>query len=101
TRFRRDGRSRQRVVARDHDGLDTHAAQLAEALLDAAFHDVLELDDAEHARAIGDEQRRAAAARDLLRRRLHALRKERAERFDVLLNGVRRTLAHLAIANVD
>src|SRR5262249_53599254 len=76
-------------------------AQLAEALLDAAFHDVLELDDAEHAGAIGDEQRRTAAARDLLRRRLHALRKRRAERFDVLLNGIRRALAHLAIPDVD
>ena len=39
----------QLVVAGDHHGLDAHAAQLAEALLDAALDDVLQLDHAEHA----------------------------------------------------
>ena len=37
----------ERVVAGDHHRLDAHAAQLGEALLDAALDDVLELDDAE------------------------------------------------------
>ena len=53
-----------RVVARDHDGADPHAAQLVEALADAGLDDVLEVDDAEHRGAVGDDERSAAAARD-------------------------------------
>ncbi|WP_147366259.1 hypothetical protein, partial [Burkholderia multivorans] len=44
-------------------------AQLREALLDAALHDVFQLDHAEHARRallqLGHDERRAAAARVL------------------------------------
>ena len=45
--FSRDRRGGQRVVAGDHDGADAHAPQLGEALADAAFDDVLEVNDAE------------------------------------------------------
>ena len=64
-----DRRGREPVVARDHDGLDAHLPQLGEALADAAFDDVAQLDDAEHARAfaaLGDDERRRAVARDLV-----------------------------------
>ena len=64
-----DGGGGQRVVAGDHHGLDAHAPQLGEALLDAALDDVLELDDAEHSRAVGDDQRRAARLGDRRRPR--------------------------------
>src|SRR6201991_4119285 len=40
------------VVAGHHHGLDAHLAQFGKALLDAALHDVLQLDHAEHARAM-------------------------------------------------
>ncbi len=63
-----DGGGRQRVVAGDHHGLDAHATKLGEALLDAALDDVLELHDAEDARALGDDERRAALLRDRPRR---------------------------------
>ena len=43
-RFRRDGRGGQRIVAGDHDGLDSHLAQLREPFLDSAFDHVFELD---------------------------------------------------------
>ena len=46
----RDRGGGEPVVAGDHHGLDAHAAQLGEALLDAALDDVLELDDAENLR---------------------------------------------------
>jgi len=46
-----DGGSGQRVVSRDHDGFDACTAQVDEPLFDAAFDDVLKLDDAEHLRA--------------------------------------------------
>src|SRR5258708_1750595 len=36
----------ERVVSRDHDRANAHGPQLAEAFLDAAFHDVLEIDHA-------------------------------------------------------
>ena len=39
-----DRRGGEPVVAGDHDRLDAHAAQLGEALLDAALDDVLQLD---------------------------------------------------------
>ena len=78
-----DRRGGERVVAGDHDGLDAHAAQLGEALLDAALDDVLELDDAEHARVVADDQRRAAAARDVLRRARGRPSGSAAERLDV------------------
>ena len=59
-----DGRGGARVVAGDHDRADAHGAEAVEALLDAALHDVLEVNDAEHARAVGDRERRAAGVAD-------------------------------------
>ena len=60
-RFGGDRGGGQAVVAGDHHGADAHAAQFGEALPDAALDDVLQLDHAEHARAFGHHQRRAAA----------------------------------------
>ena len=57
-RFRGDGRRGHRIVAGDHDGLDAHAAQLGEALLDVGLDHVLEVDDAEQPAV----RRRARAA---------------------------------------
>ena len=62
--LRGDGGGGHRVVAGDHDGADAHAAQLGEALADAALDDVLEVDDAEQLAVLGDRQRRAAGLRD-------------------------------------
>ena len=62
--FGRDRGRRQLVVARDHHGADAHAAQLREALFDAAFDDVLQLDDAQHLGALGHDQRRGALSCD-------------------------------------
>ena len=45
-----DRRRGQPVVAGDHHRLDAHAAQLGEALLDAALDDVLQLDHAQNTR---------------------------------------------------
>ena len=55
-----DGGRGQRVVAGDHDGAQAHRPEPREALLDAALHDVLEVDDPEDARA---RRRRRAACR--------------------------------------
>ncbi len=65
-RFGRDRRRGQRVVAGDHHRLDPHRAQVREALADAALDDVLQVNDAERVRALGDDERRAAGARDAL-----------------------------------
>ena len=62
--FRGDCRRGHRIVAGDHDRADAHAAQLGEALADAALDDVLELDDAEEPTVLGDGERRAAGLRD-------------------------------------
>ena len=66
TGLRRDGGSRHRVVAGDHDGADAHAPQLGEALADAALDDVLEMDDAEQLAVARHRQRRAAGLGDLV-----------------------------------
>ncbi len=55
-----DGGGGEGVVAGDHDGADAHGAELVEALLHAALDDVLEVDDAEGAAVLGDDERRAA-----------------------------------------
>src|SRR5437899_279382 len=57
-------RGGQRVVAGDHDGTDAGAAQLGEALANAALDDVLQVDDPEQAAIQRDGKRRAALLRD-------------------------------------
>src|SRR6185369_12872271 len=76
-RLLRDGRGGERVVAGEHHGADAHGAQAIEALANTTLHDVLQVDDAEHARfaavtglLVGDDQRRAALHRDAMN---HAL----------------------------
>src|SRR2546422_3918326 len=65
-RLRGDSRRRERVVAGDHDGLDPHAPQLPEPLLDPALDDVLELDHPEHRAAVGHDEGRRPLLRDLV-----------------------------------
>jgi hypothetical protein len=55
-----------RIVAGDHDGADAHAAQLGEALADAALDDVLEVNDTEQPAILGHRQRGAAGFCDRL-----------------------------------
>ena len=45
---------------------NAHGAQAGETVFDAAFDDVFEIDDAEGGRVLGDHERRAARAGDLL-----------------------------------
>ena len=56
------------VVAGDHDGANAHFAKLREAFLDAALDNVLEPDDAQHARVVGHHQRSGARSGDFLHR---------------------------------
>ena len=66
-----DGGGGHRVVAGDHHRADAHAAQLGEALADAALDDVLEVDDAEQPAVLRHGERRAAGLADALGDRLH------------------------------
>jgi hypothetical protein len=63
--LRGDGGGGHRVVAGDHHRADAHPAQLRKALLDAALHDVLQIDDAQQPAIAGDSERRAAGFGDL------------------------------------
>ena len=65
-----DGGGGQRIVARDHDGADAHAAQLGEALADTALHDVFQMDEPEQAPVSGDGKRRPACRRNRFGRAL-------------------------------
>ena len=69
-----DRRGGQRVVAGDHHRLDAHRPQRGEPLPHAALDDVLQVDDAERARPLGDDQRRAAGAGDPVDDRLQLRR---------------------------
>ena len=62
--LRRNRSRRHRIVAGDHDRADAHASQLGEALADAAFDDVLEVNHAEELAILGDGERCAARLRD-------------------------------------
>ena len=79
----------QRIVAGDHDRLDAHLPQFGEALLHATFHDVLELDDAQHALPFDHDQRRRARAGDLVNHALHFRRELPALFDDVALDRSR------------
>src|ERR1700677_4847099 len=61
-----DGGGGEGIIARDHDGLDSHFSQLGKALLDSAFDNVLEADDAEGALAVAHHQRSAAGTGNFL-----------------------------------
>ena len=62
----RDRRGSKRVVARDHHRLDPHRAQMREALSDATFDDVLQVDDAEVLTSVRHDERCAAGSGDPL-----------------------------------
>ncbi len=68
--FRRNGGGSHRIIAGDHDRADAHAAQFREALADAAFDDVLKLNDAKQSIVLGHRQRGAARFRDRVGNRI-------------------------------
>jgi hypothetical protein len=96
-----DGGGGQSVVAGDHHRFDAHAPQFGEALLDAALHDVLEFDHAQHVRAIGHHQRGAAAPGHRVDSGAHVRREMAALRLDVGADGVRRAFANLPVLQID
>ena len=91
----------QRVVAGDHDGLDAHRAQVREPVADAAFHDVLQVDDAERAAVFGDRQRRSALAGDAIDLAAQLRRQRVAVLLNKSLDGVDGALADRAAVEVD
>ena len=93
--FGGDGGGGQRIVAGDHHGADAHLAQLREALLDAAFDHVLELNDAEHFACL-PPRRAACRRRARFRPRSCATvcGKDAALLLDVSAHGVGRALAN-------
>jgi hypothetical protein len=54
--FSGDRRGGKWVVAGDHDRADSHFAKLGKSLDHALFHGVLQVNNAEHPRAIGDHE---------------------------------------------
>ena len=63
-RFPGDGLGGERVVARDHDGLDAHGAEPLEPIRQPSLDNVLEVDDAQRFFLRRHDQRRAALAGD-------------------------------------
>ena len=89
------------IVAGDHHGADPHPAQLVEALLHAAFDDVLQVDDAESEVVLGDDERRAARLRDALDDRVELVGDSAPVLGDELLDRVGGALAEAAAVEVD
>ncbi|CCJ81125.1 hypothetical protein BN134_1855 [Cronobacter dublinensis 1210] len=100
-RFGRDGGGGQPVVAGDHHRFDAHFAKLREALFNAAFDDIFQRDNAEHLRAFGHHQRRAAGARHAFHQRVHLCRKLPAVGFHVATNGVYRAFTDHPVLDVN
>src|SRR5262249_47054531 len=100
-RFGGDRSRGELVIARDHHSLDTHAAQLGEALLDSTLDDVLELDDTKDMNAIADNQRRAAPSGHLVDDLADLLRKDAADRLDMRAYCACRTFADLPAIDID
>src|SRR5262249_50995867 len=90
-----------RIVAGDHDRLDAHAAQLGEALADAALDDVLQFDHAERLAVLGDDERRRALPGDRLGRAAHVGRQAATQVTEQFFDGVDRALADAAVVDVD
>ena len=95
----------QRVVTRDHDGPDAHAAQLVEPLPHALLDDVLEVDDAQDPGALGvldgHQQRGAAGLGDPVGERAGVLGDRAALLLDPGDDRTGRALADLAPVDVD
>src|SRR5215510_11715331 len=98
--FGTDGGGGERVVARDHDGLDAHAAKLGEPVADAAFHDVFELDHPEHLGTVRHDKWGAARLGDGIHDRSHAREHAAPQPLDVGLDGLGGALADLAPAQI-
>src|SRR5207237_1403851 len=99
--FGRDGGRGERIVAGDHHGFYAHAAQLGEALLDAAFDDVFEIDDAERAIFFGDDEWSAAAFGDVFDGAADIAVHVAAMAADELINGVGGPFADFAAVEID
>ena len=91
--FARDRCRGQRVVAGDHHRADAHHAQTIESLLHPAFDDVFEIDRADDALVLGDDERRSTFAGDLRNVLLHLRRKRSALRANELGDRVGRAFA--------
>src|SRR5579872_7476017 len=100
-RLARDRGGGQRIIPGNHDGPDAHGAQLREAITNAAFNDVFELDYAQRAPAfLGYHQGRSAAARNLFDFRVEFPGQEGAVRGQVFGDGVSRSLTNFEAIQV-
>src|SRR5262249_38142479 len=54
------------IVARDHNGPDSHLTKLCKPLLDTSFDDILELDHSEDVTPVSHHQWGTAGTRDLI-----------------------------------
>ena len=94
--FGRDRRGGERVVAGDHHRLDAHRPQMREPIADAALDDVLQMNDAEGAAALGDDERRAAGAGHTLNDRGELVRHAATPADNPRLDGLGSAFANLA-----
>ena len=101
TSFRRDGRCCDGIVAGDHDCADAHGPQGGKALLDVGLHHILQVNDAEQAVAVCDTKRCSACARYTVHRIAKGGGRGIGSRLGVFQDGIDRTFADTAAANVD
>ena len=99
--FAGNSRGRKRIVAGDHDGPDSHSAQLIEAIAHAALHDVFEINHAKGAAIFGDHQRRSARTRDLLNHGLGFFRHHGVMLLQIFCDGIDRAFADLTSVKVN
>ena len=91
----------ERVVAGDHDGPDPHRPHRREPLLDAFLDDVLQLDDTDDGRTVGDDERRRTGAGHPFDDAVELRRNAPALAGDPLPDRVGGTLADLAAPDIQ
>ncbi len=98
--FGRHSRGGKRVVAGYHDGLDAHLSHFGEPLLDAAFYNIVQADNAQHLCAFRDNKGGGSLPGDVIHDRAHLRRKNTSLVLDIFFHRVGRALADLPAVQV-
>ena len=100
-RFGGNRRGGKTVIPGDHHRFDPHFTQLGKALFDAAFDDVLQGNDPEHARAFGHHQRRRPLTGHAFDQAVHFRREVAVVGLNVAADRVNRAFTDHAILDAD
>src|ERR1035441_2528381 len=80
------------IVPGNHDGFNSHRPQLGKTFLNSAFHDVLQMDDAQNLSALCHDERGSPAFRNSFDSLSRFIRELTALLYNVRFDRIRRSL---------